>query len=211
MVKHNIELCGRPPLMAPSCYCEIPNDVFEDGEHYTDEFVEKHYKRCMENFDLNMQYFDGLNYDDFNKHLLSVVKKNKLVEITDLAEVDGKTGIYIMVLDRYKQVYVGLSDSIKSRILSHWSTKKDFGHLVYGTVETSILSIDSFGALDTTRIFYKELKWHQNMHEYEEKIVFQFRPEYRLNRVAGGLNRDDMDKTCRNLALTATRQNRKLK
>ena len=45
------------------------NIYFEDTEHYTDEFVESHYKRCMENFDLNMAFFSKLDNVKFNKCL----------------------------------------------------------------------------------------------------------------------------------------------
>ncbi len=67
----------------------------------------------------------------------------------------------MLVLDEYKQVYIGQSTDIKSRILHHRSKKKPFDRLIFGSVENSILSIDSFGALDTTRIYisYKKHLW----------------------------------------------------
>ena len=86
------------------------------------------------------------------------------METDDLNELAGKQGVYILVLDEYKQAYIGKSEAaggMKQRILNHWSKRKEFGRLLNGKVESSILSIDSFGALDTTRIFYKELKWYR--------------------------------------------------
>lgn len=203
IAKNFIEKNGRPPLLFPQYYCNIPNSVFEDEEHYTDEYVEEHYKDCIRNFDLNMRYFENLNFDLFNKHLTSFVNRNRFIEITDLSDVSDKIGAYILVLDKYKQVYIGISNSkkgIKGRILQHWSKQKEFGQLLYGSVETSILSIDSFGALDTTRIFYKELNWYQDFDEYEKKIIDKFKPEYCLNRVVGGLNAE-CDGSLRNLQL----------
>lgn len=203
----------RPPLLCPQYYYEIPNEIFEDAEHYTDEFLKSHYQRCMDNFDLNMNYFSKLDYNKFNDYLIKFVKKEKFIEIDDLETVTNKTGVYILVLDKYKQVYIGISDSmkgIKNRILQHWSKKKEFARLLNGSVETSILSIDSFGALDTTRIFYKELKWYQDIHEYEEKIVEKFKKEYRLNRVCGGLNEEEHT-AIRNMKLVSSIQERKLK
>ncbi len=217
--KRNIQLAkeltqknGRPPLLCPPCYCDIPNKYFKDEEHYTDEYVKTHYAECMENFDLNMQYFAKLDFDKFNKYLLNFVKRNKFVEIIDLADVANKIGAYILVLDKYKQVYIGISKSdkgVKGRIIQHWSAKKPFGRLLYGKVDTSILSIDSFGALDTTRIYFKELKWYQDLDKYEEQIVNKFKPEYRLNRVAGGINSEE-EGMIRNLRLNASMQNRQL-
>ena len=169
----------------------------------------------MKNFDLNIKYFESLSFDKFNKYLLKFINKYKFNEVKDLNLLKDKSGIYILVLDEYKQVYIGKNDrlssqKIKKRIQQHWSTRKDFGHLLFGRIETSILSIDSFGALDTTRIFYKELKWHQNIDEYEEKLVNEFKKEYRLNRVGGGLN-DEEDLVLRNLKLSATIKQRNLK
>lgn len=203
---------GEPTLI-PEIYYNIPNRVFADEEHYTDAWVEEHYQACMENFDLNMAFFSKLNYADFDKYLMRFIKKNRFVETDDLNILDGKRGIYILVLDEYKQVYIGKSESaggIKQRILAHWSKRKEFGHLLNGRVETSILSIDSFGALDTTRIFYKALNWYQDIDECEGKLVEEFNSDYRLNRVAGGLNAEG-EPAARNLMLMGSVQERKLK
>ena len=204
---------GRYPLLYPSYFREIPNDIFDDYEHYTDEFVSKHYADCMTNFDLNMAYFEKLDFKQFDRYLSSFVKKNRFREITDLQEVAGISGIYILVLDKYKQVYIGKSQSakgMKSRILSHWSGKKEFGRLIYGSVDTSILPIDVFGALDTTRIFVREYRGLQDLDVAEQQFVEKFDTKYRLNRVAGGLNAES-DSPLRNLQLLNSMQTRNLK
>ena len=87
--------------------------------------------------------------------------------------------------------------------MSHWSGKKEFFRLIFGGAENSILSIDSFGALDTTRIFIREYKWSYDLDAVERKLVANFNPKYRLNRVAGGLNGED-DSALRNLELFNT-------
>ena len=211
-VKHFFEAKGRYPLLTPICYRAIPNNVFSDYEHFTEEFVNKHYQDCMRNFDLNMTFFRGLDFVKFNRHLMSFVKKNKFKEIFDLKEADGISGIYILVLDKYKQVYIGKSASakgIKSRILSHWSGKKEFSRLLFGTVENSILPIEVFGALDTTRIYVRVYRWSCNLDETERKLIERFDARYRLNRVAGGINAED-DDALRNLQLLNSRQIRSL-
>lgn len=203
----------RYPLLCPPWFCNIPNEIYKDFEHYTDEYVEEHYNDCMANFDLNMKYFRKLDHNNFNEYLMRFVKKNKFIEIDDLNFLNNKTGVYILVLDKYNQVYIGISEStggIKKRILQHWSKKKEFGRLLNGDVNTSILSIDSFGALDTTRIFYKELKWFQNIHEYEERMVREFKKDYRLNRVSGGINKES-ESEIRNLKLLSSIEKRILK
>lgn len=52
-----------------------------------------------------------------------------------------------MVLDEYRQVYIGAtseSAGTAERIRQHWSGQKQFDRLLAGSVETSVLSIDSF-------------------------------------------------------------------
>lgn len=213
-VKKNIKIAkeffksnNRYPGLVPDYYCNIPNNIFADEEHYTEEYVESHYNDCMKNFDLNMQFFASLDSEKFNKHLLSFVKRNRFKEIDDLQTVSQIEGIYILVLDKYNQAYIGISSDIKRRILSHWSRKK-FDHLICGRVEESILSIDSFGALDTTRIFYKPCGWREK-DKVEEKFVAKFKSIYRLNRVAGGFNGEE-ERTLRNVVLSANVQKRNL-
>lgn len=203
---------GRYPLLVPSCYCTIPNDMFFDYEHFTEKFVHEHYQNCMRNFDLNMAYFESLDFTKFDSYLTAFVKKNRFNEITDLQDVAGVSGVYILVLDKYKQVYIGKSESakgMKTRILSHWNGNKEFSRLIFGDVENSILSIDVFGALDTTRIFVREYRWAQDLDATEKKLVESFDVRYRLNRVAGGLNAED-DCSLRNLELLNTKQTRNL-
>jgi len=190
---------------------KIPNEYYIDENTYTDQYVKQHYEKCMHNYDLNMNYFLQLNHDEFDKYLNSFVTKNKLKEIFDLKEVEQRCGVYILVLDEYNQVYIGISNNnVKERILQHWRSKKEFDRLIYGYKEQSTISIDSFGALDTTRIFFKELKWYQDINEQEENIVSRFRKKYILNRVDGGIN-SEKNETIRNLKLRGSMKKRKLK
>ena len=150
-----------------------------------DEFVEEQRKRIEYNYDLNMKYFDSLDFDKFDKYLKSFTKKNKFIEINDLSKYRGIKGIYILVLDAYKQVYIGISETgITERIKNHWTTKKSSDRLIFGQAFNSILSIDSFGALDTTRIF---IKTSNNLHSLENKYVDSFDDRYLLNRTMGGI------------------------
>ena len=64
--KRFFEINGRYPLLYPSYMCNIPNAIFADYEHYTDEYVNKHYADCMTNFDLNMAYFEKLDFKQFD-------------------------------------------------------------------------------------------------------------------------------------------------
>ncbi|WP_230100450.1 hypothetical protein [Microbacterium sp. Bi98] len=109
-----------------------------------------------------------------------------MVEVTDLTKWDGVPGLYIMVLDEFAQVYVGVANSstgIAKRIRQHWTNQKQFDRLIWGDVTSSILSIDSFRALDTTRIF--ALKTEHTFDD-ENPLLEQFPRKFTLNRVMGG-------------------------
>lgn len=150
-----------------------------------EKFIEEQRKRIEYNYDLNMKYFNSLDYEKFDKYLNKFVKKNKFVEVKDLSMYKKVSGIYILVLDNYKQVYIGLSESgITERIRTHWSTRKSSDRLIFGQAFNSILSIDSFGALDTTRIF---VKCDVDTYYLENKYVEKFDSKYLLNRTIGGI------------------------
>lgn len=135
--------------------CIINSDP--DCPVYTNEYVELLRERALENFDINMKYFKSLDKTRFNNEIERFKETyREFVEVTDLNDYKDSPGIYIMVLDEYKQVYIGITrnkNGIKARIQQHWTATKKLDRLIFGGVEQSILSIDSFKHLDTTRIF----------------------------------------------------------
>ena len=152
---------------------------------YDDDFCQEHSENCLKNYDINMEYFHSLDFSDFDQKLVEFLQKfNEFKEIKDLREVDGESGYYIMVLDKYCQVYIGTSKDIKRRIMSHWSKTKQFDRLIFGTIENSILSVDSFRALDTTRIF---VAMSDDIYSTENTYIDSFDRKYILNRTAGGI------------------------
>lgn len=163
-------------------------EIYDDseGKFYTDEFCEKRRADYLINFDLNMTFYSNLDREEFNTEIENFKKNNPdFEEVKDLNKFDDVPGYYMMVLDNYCQVYIGTTNNIMNRIRSHWRGIKLFDRLmlpVYG-VETSILSIDSFRALDTTRIF--ALK-DENIYEYEEDLISSFSPKFCGNRLGGG-------------------------
>lgn len=170
-------------------YFENYLKVFEDNSltTFNNNYCIEHQKNCLINYDLNMNFFSKINYNDFEKMITSLKKKfKKLIEIQDLSIYDKKPGIYILVLDEYKQVYVGQTRDIKKRILQHWTNRKEFFKLIFGDVETSVLSIDSFGALDTTRILIYQIGDLFLQLDLEDKITKFIPKEYLLNRTKGG-------------------------
>lgn len=194
---------------------------YEDCDYsiYSDEWCEEHRKNCIENFELNMKFFKELKKDKFEKELNKVLKKNsEIIEIKDLDECKQKSGIYMLVLDEYKQLYIGQSNDIKRRIMQHWKRQKEFDRLLFGSVQDSVLAIDSFGALDTTRIFaimYTERKLRTDLifgidtiNRMEEKLTQTIPKEYQLNRTKGGIKDIGLGMA---LDVIANKNDRKLK
>lgn len=156
----------------------------KEGLIYNDEWCQKHLDNVTKNFDLNMAFFKRLNHDKFEVEITKFIKKTKFKEITDLNEYDCP-GYYAMILDEYCQVYIGTAKNIKDRIRKHWSGGKlKFDRLVFGGVDKSKLSIDSFRSLDTTRILvYKT----NNIYSEEDNFINYFSNEFVCNRIGGGL------------------------
>lgn len=135
----------------------IKEYFLSNAPYYTDNKCEYLQKQALENYDKNIKYFDSLDSEEFNKEIDAFLKNNpSFVPVYDLREYSGVAGVYIMVLDEYKQIYIGVTRSklgIKGRIQAHWSNVKPLDRLIFGSVDYSILSIDSFRAYDTTRIY----------------------------------------------------------
>lgn len=154
------------------------------GKIYNEQWCEKQLKDCLENFDLNIEYFSLLDHSEFCTEIEKFLKQNiQFTEVYDLNLYDGKEGYYVMVLDEYSQVYIGTTENIKRRIRQHWTNSKSFDRLIFGSVDSSKLSIDSFRALDTTRIYAYETN---KTFISEDNFINQFSDEFICNRMAGG-------------------------
>ena len=179
----------------PSRYSdsEKRKKYFEDEECkiYCDSYCEEWREKCLINFDKNIAFFAGISRESFEEALDQLIKSNKKVkQIFDLNECKEMCGIYVLVLDEYKQAYIGQAQDIKKRIMQHWSKKKPFDRLIFGGVNNSVLSIDCFGALDTTRIFVLETN---SLNASERFAVSKIPTHFRLNRIGGGMPSDKFD------------------
>ena len=162
-------------------YSEIYAD--KEGTLYTDDWCKKHLIRVMRNFDLNMKFFEKLDHVKFDAEIEHFLNKTRFFEITDLSEYSCP-GYYVMILDKYCQLYIGTSQDIKRRIRQHWSGGKiRFDRLIFGQVSNSKLSIDSFRALDTTRILVYPI---DNIYKQEDDFINCFSNEFVCNRLGGG-------------------------
>lgn len=130
---------------------------FEDGWLKVDPASwEEHRRAVMRNFDRSMAYFASLSRTGFERAVEGLRGAfPELEEVEDLAGWDGVTGAYVLVLGEYRQLYVGQAASprgIRQRIVVHWQKKVAFDRLLSGEEDRSIMCVDSFRALDTTRI-----------------------------------------------------------
>lgn len=162
-----------------------------DGRFYSDEWCHKQRENALKNFDVNMEHFESLNPEEF-KHLLNAFLKKyaKFKEVFDLKQYDSCEGFYLLVLDEYKQVYIGQTRDIKRRIKSHWNGMKSFDSLLcpFNAIEKSVMSIDCFRSLDTTQIFaYKTPNHYSN----ENKFLEFFPKKFVCNRIGGDIRNDD--------------------
>ncbi|MGD9570000.1 MAG: GIY-YIG nuclease family protein [Sedimentibacter sp.] len=158
----------------------------EEGKIYSDEWCAEQLDNCLKNYDLNMEYFSLLSREDFNTEINKFLEDNKcFLEIFDLNLYEEKSGYYIMVIDEYCQLYIGTTNNIKRRIRQHWSKSKPFDRLLFpmGAVDSSILSIDSFRALDTTRIY---VYLTERTFDDEDEFINQFPAKFVSNRLDGG-------------------------
>ena len=162
----------------------------QEGLIYTDEWCRQQYEDAMKNYDLNMAFFKNLNKSEFNDEIERFLKNTPFIEIEDL-NLYSCAGYYVMVLGEYCQVYIGTSQNIKERISQHWGGSKNrFDRLIFGGIEASKLSINSFRALDTTRIFvYKT----DELYTQEDKYINCFSDKFVCNRLSGGIKKSEID------------------
>lgn len=158
--------------------------VDDSGKQYRLDWCEKYRAVCLKNFDLNMAYFNSLDKNDFNYAVQSFLEKHpQFHQISDLSDYEI-SGYYLMILDNYKQAYIGKSSNIKKRIQEHWQNTKPFDRTLFPMYDfkKSCFSIDFFRALDTTRIYI----WPRKISEgIESALVNDFPNKYLTNRIGG--------------------------
>lgn len=175
-------------------YVVPPDDYIQEHileqvfPYLTDKQAKKRQERALQNFDINMEFYKSLSREKFNHEIESFLLAHpKFKNVTNLNDYKGVTGIYIMILDEYKRLYVGIARDIKQRIFQHWGNVMPLDRLIFGGVEKSILSIDSFMRFDTTRILvYPKSGSNEELGELEYQLIRCFSPEFLQNRTDGG-------------------------
>lgn len=180
----------RDNYIHPSRKSTLANKIYDD------EYIENHTKCALFNFDLNMRFFAKLDAGEFNAYLDKFLTTYpQFIPINDLNKYLFSAGYYILVLDEYKQIYLGTTSHIGKRIREHWTLQKAFDRLIFGSVFTSRLSIDSFRPLDTTRIYIFETP---DIYKNENNFISFFPDKFILNRTAGGLQPNGLSSAIEN-------------
>ena len=155
------------------------------GATISDKLYQKYLKEAPINFDYNMDFYSKLSKIEYNDMIENLVNETSFVEIANLQEYAEVSGLYAMIIGEYCQIYIGKADNIKKRILRHWSQTMPLDRLIFGDTERSRIGIDSFRALDTTKILVYPLSLDEAAvleKEYIEKISDKFL----INRTIGG-------------------------
>ena len=157
--------------------------------YYNDEWCINQRNKALLNFDLNMKFYSMLDKEKYNYEIESFLKNDKeFIKVEDLNNFRGVAGVYIMLLDEYKQVYIGVSEKgIKERIQFHWLRKMPLDRLLFGGVYDSKISIDSFKHFDTTRLYVYPCCDRKKMYSKEHFLTEEtFSNEFICNRCSGG-------------------------
>lgn len=164
---------------------------------YSQFYFDRMRPEVLRNYELNLAHFDSLDRDSFNNSLNSLVNGNhklKLLgkgytfkEVFDLSDFKQEGHlVYVMVLDGYKQYYIGQTNDLVKRARAHWVGNQAFDRLVFASPDTSKLAMKSFRALDTTRIFIVDGLTASQAVDLERKLIHSFDTPYLTNRVLGG-------------------------
>ena len=153
---------------------------------YTDHYYDVFRDDLIKNYKINIEHFNELNSEEFANSVWRFVKESGFSEITSLrGDEHDQSGYYLLVLDKYKQVYIGIGKSIKTRVLDHFKKMVRFDRRIFGTVEESKISIDSFGCEDITRVFVK----HDSLVDFglthEDELIKRFDNKFVSNRIKG--------------------------
>ncbi|OII27314.1 GIY-YIG nuclease family protein [Frigoribacterium sp. MCBA15_019] len=160
--------------------------AYRDDEHrrHSDLYLLVQRDEALRNYDLSMTYFEALRTKEFEEALQRVLASApSLQQVDALPNWHEAEGVYVMVFDDIKQFYVGRASDIRRRIRSHWSGRKSFDRLVWGSIYSSILPVDELRALDNTRIFAVKRRRHDLLEAQVEAAGDQV---YMLNRIRGG-------------------------
>jgi hypothetical protein len=144
---------------------------------------------CNKFYDLSISNFNIRASEDFKNEVIHFTSSHHFSEIKDLSLTTGEqSGLYLMVLDNYKSMYLGATtDSFKHQICEHWRKQESVTSLTAGTV----LPINAFSTLDTTRLYACKINSKKELVQKEHLLMSQIPLKYSLNRITDTI--DELD------------------
>lgn len=135
---------------------EYVNETLKIKKNDEDYINQEKCDKAIENLHRNLNFFVSLDDSAFNKELSRIAQKYHFKEVNDISSY--KNCLYILVIDEYKQFYVGKCvGGLKNRTRKHWNAKIiPYRQFWDGGCMYSRLKIDNFKMLDTTRIFVSD-------------------------------------------------------
>lgn len=161
---------------------------YRDDEHaeHSDAYLLVQRDVALRNFDLSMAHFASLEAEEFETALQKVLDAEPgLKPVESLRDWEGVSGVYVMVMDEYKQFYVGQAGDIRKRVRTHWTGRKAFDRLLFGSKYSSVFPADEMRALDTTRL-YAVSDSGRSRFDIEQRVEAAADQRFCLNRIAGG-------------------------
>ena len=149
-------------------------------------------KKAILYYKASIEYFKKLNKLEFNQALNKLLDLYTFKEVKNLKEVAKKNGIYLLVLDNYKQIYIGQTcDDLRKRILRHFKRKLSFAEVPI--VRPYTPPIDAFKPLDITRIYVLYTPIQNVLDDIEANLIHNIDNKFILNKTIGGKAYDDLE------------------
>lgn len=174
----------------------LENYDFSNGSYLKPLVVEKELQledqNLRINFLINMSHYNELNKEEFCKSIEGFLNNYPFFEeVVDLTDSSYETaGYYIFVLDKYMQIYVGQTTNFKKRVIEHWKKIMPRNRRIFGTVQDSKISIDSFCPFDISRILFAKddalASEYGFAFSHEDELINFFNNKFISNRVEGG-------------------------
>lgn len=113
-------------------------------------------EKYVNNVRYNIETLTKIDKGNFETELKRIAEKYHFVEVDDISSY--KHCLYLVVLDEYRQFYIGKAvTSLKNRMRKHWTAKNDPArHLWNGGFDYSRVKFDDYKIFDSTRIFVCE-------------------------------------------------------
>ena len=144
--------------------------------YYKEQYLKynSNIEKYVKNVCNNIETLTKIDKCAFEAELNRIVEKYHFKEVNDISSY--KKCLYLVVLDEYRQFYIGKAvTSLKNRMRKHWTAKIiPFRQLWNGGFDYSRVKFDNYKIFDSTRIFVCESIQdviNENLTEAQDKRI----------------------------------------